>query len=299
MFAPSPCDSALRRNRSSAVALIGPLGGHHNPCRKASQTKVAAGPGVLIIAAVPRRVHVSRIVPGEVPVDSGQARHVRDVLRLEAGAAVEVFDDAGAVAAGELVFAGRDVRVRVGAVARAAPRSTSREWTIAAAVPKGERADWMVEKLCELGTGEFLPLAAARSVVLPEGRNKRDRWVRIATEAAKQSRRAGVMRVGDLTRVDEALAAATSDALPGRVGWYFSTAAGARPVADAAAALPPAVPITAFIGPEGGWTDDELSRFAAAGFTAVRLTDTVLRVETAAIAAAAVIGSLAARRPSD
>jgi 16S rRNA (uracil1498-N3)-methyltransferase len=238
-----------------------------------------------------RRVHVSHLTPGELPVDPGQARHVRDVLRLEAGAAVEVFDDAGAVAAGELVFDGRELRVRVNAVTPVDSGVARREWTIAAAVPKGERADWMVEKLSELGTAEFLPLAAARSVVLPDGRNKRERWARIATEAAKQSRRAGVMRIGELTRVNDGIAAIAG--LPDRVGWYFSTATDARPFAEAAAALPHGASITAFIGPEGGWTNEELSRFAAAGFTPVQLTDTVLRVETAAIAAAALIGLLA------
>ena len=116
--------------------------------------------------------------------------------------------------------------------------------------------------------------------------------MRIATESAKQSRRPGVMRIGELTKLDAAVASVGGGG-SNRVGWYFSTAPDARPIATAAAALPANTSLTAFIGPEGGWTDDELSRFAAAGLTPVRLTATVLRVETAAIAAAAVIGSLA------
>ena len=242
-----------------------------------------------------RRVHVPSVQPGEISLDAGQARHARDVLRLESGATVEVFDDAGTVATGELVIAGRDVIVRVDArdVTRAAGDALA--WTIAAAVPKGERADWMVEKLSELGTTAFVPLATARSIVLPEGKNKRERWARIATEAAKQSRRAGVMRVGELMTLDAVLTdlAGTSNA----TGWYFSTAADAKPVGEAADALPPGTrSIIAFIGPEGGWTDGELSRFAAAGLTPVRLTATVLRVETAAVAAAAVIGAVVVPR---
>ena len=186
------------------------------------------------------------------------------------------------------------VRVEARDVARAAGDALT--WTVAAAVPKGERADWMVEKLSELGTTAFIPLAAARSVVLPEGRNKRERWARIATEAAKQSRRPGVMRVGELMTVDAVLKelAESSNA----AGWYFSTAGDAKPVGEAADALPPGTrSIVAFVGPEGGWTDDELSRFAAAaGLTPVRLTATVLRIETAAVAAAAVIGAVVAPR---
>jgi 16S rRNA (uracil1498-N3)-methyltransferase len=242
-----------------------------------------------------RRIHVSSVHPGEIPLDPAQARHARDVLRLDTGAPVEVFDDAGNVATGELILAGREALVRVTAVDEPPDGASAPEWTIAAAVPKGDRADWMVEKLSELGTAEFLPLAAARSVVLPEGKNKRDRWMRIATEAAKQSRRPGVMRIGELTRVDAALNDLASR--PGRAGWYLSTAADARPVGEAAAGAAGATSITAFIGPEGGWTDDELSRFAAAGLTPVRLTATVLRVETAAVVAAAMIGSLVARDP--
>lgn len=234
------------------------------------------------------------MAPGEIPVDAAQAHHLRDVLRLDAGATVEVFDDVGGVARGELVFTGRDVQVRVTDLKDAASEQPCREWTIAAAVPKGERADWMVEKLSELGTAEFVPLAAARSVVLPEGRNKRDRWARIATEAAKQSRRSGVMRIGELTRVDEAIAAFAKG---GGIGWCLSTGPDARPLAEVAVSLPPAAgPIAAFIGPEGGWTDGELSLFAAAGFTAVRLGGTVLRVETAAIATAALIAALGSSR---
>jgi 16S rRNA (uracil1498-N3)-methyltransferase len=277
------------------MALIGRLGAHHNLRRKPPQTKVAPPGPLLIIPAVVRRVHVSSVQPGDISLDAVQARHARDVLRLQSGAAVEVFDDAGTVATGELVIAGREVLVRVDASGVTRDVGDALAWTIAAAVPKGERADWMVEKLSELGTAAFVPLAAARSVVLPEGRNKRERWTRIATEAAKQSRRAGVMRVGELTTLDAMLKelADTADA----AGWHFSTADGAKPAGEAADALPPGIrSIVAFIGPEGGWTDDELSRFAAAGLTPVRLTATVLRVETAAVAAAAIIGTVIAPR---
>jgi 16S rRNA (uracil1498-N3)-methyltransferase len=242
-----------------------------------------------------RRLHVPVLSVGRVTLDESQSRHAVDVLRLPTGTTVEVFDDAGLTATAELVIEDEgDVFVDVETIAdRASAGPPGVQWTIAAAVPKGERADWMVEKLSELGTAAFVPLAAARSVVLPEGKNKRERWVRLATEAAKQSRRAGVMRVGELTTVD-ALLEHFSHARD-TAGWYFSTADDARPARAVADALPRGVRwITALIGPEGGWTDGELSRFRAAGLAPVRLTPTVLRVETAAVAAAAVIGSVVA-----
>jgi 16S rRNA (uracil1498-N3)-methyltransferase len=237
-----------------------------------------------IIARVVRRIHVKQVRPGElIPLGDAEAHHARDVLRLSDGARVEVFDDAGTVGDGRLALEGASVSVRV---ERAEPAQATFALTIAAAVPKGERADWMVEKLSELGVAEFIPLAAARSVVLPAGRGKRDRWVRIATEAAKQSRRAGVMRIAELTSVGDALRQGDSR-------WFLSTeVANPSPIAEAARARPPDAKLTAFIGPEGGWTAAEEQQFFAAGATPVRLTSTILRIETAAIATAAVLSCL-------
>ena len=184
----------------------------------------ACVPG-LIIVRVARRVHVPAVRPGELLLDASQAHHARAVLRLGDGATVEVFDDAGNVASGTLAFDGaRGAIVRVERIDLSAAEAAAAEglrWSVAAAVPKGERADWMVEKLSELGCAAFIPLAAARSVVLPEGRsNKRDRWARIAAESAKQSRRRGVMRIAELTPLTELLARGTAVAavLPGPMG---------------------------------------------------------------------------------
>ena len=92
------------------------------------------------------------------------------------------------------------------------PAADGLSWTVAAAVPKGERADWMVEKLSELGCHAFVPLLAERSVVQPKGTGKRDRWLRLATESAKQCRRRGVMRIESPTTLDELLA--NDEAMP-------------------------------------------------------------------------------------
>ena len=245
-----------------------------------------------IIAAVARRIHVPCVTVGETVLDPAQAHHARDVLRLTDGATVEVFDDSGRVARGVLLLRGRDVAVRVERIDEdGAVRATAIQLTVASAVPKGDRADWMVEKLSELGVAEFVPLAATRSVVLPEGKNKRERWVRIATEAAKQSRRSGVMRVGELTSLAEALKKGQADSQP---IWYLATEAEAKPVpiGDAVAGLGSAKTVTAFVGPEGGWTAEERRAFERAGVQPVRLTASILRVETAAVAVAAVVGCM-------
>jgi len=227
-----------------------------------------------------RRIHTEKLHAGNVALTPEQAHHLRKVLRLADGELVEIFDDQGQVGTGVLRFHGSvDASVDVETVTTPAPKAFS--LTIAAAIPKGERADWMIEKLSELGVDAFVPLAAARSVVLPEGRNKHERWGRIATESAKQSRRMGTMRIEKLTPVDLAIKQVHG------AGWVCSTRGDAIPFDQAVQNRP--LEVTLFIGPEGGWLDEELAAFADAGICSVRLTQTVLRVETAAIAAAAMI----------
>ena len=223
-----------------------------------------------------RRLHVPLLHVGTVELPPDQAHHARDVLRIEERALVELFDDSGQTAHGQLIFPGPN-RASVTINEILSPAPTFR-LTIASAVPKGERADWMIEKLSELGVWQFIPLATERSVVLPGGTNKRQRWERLAIESAKQSHRQGVMQIGDLTP----LAAAITS------GWYLSPESGTRSINQSLAELK-AGELRLFIGPEGGWTDPEHAAFDAAGLTPVRLTDTILRIETAAVAAAAVV----------
>jgi 16S rRNA (uracil1498-N3)-methyltransferase len=227
---------------------------------------------------VQRRVHTPRLTIGRIDLPPAQARHLRDVLRLKVGQTVEAFDDTGAAAQATIaaVTAG-GVTLNIQTIAPAAGRNFS--WTIAAAIPKGQRADWMIEKLAELGTAEFVPLIAARSVTLPEGKEKTARWTRLATEASRQSGRTDVMRIGPLTPVAD-FAAGQPHA------WYLSPT-GATPIARLTAGARPALCVM-LIGPEGGWTEEEVSLFQSRGLIAVMLGRTVLRVETAAVAVAAV-----------
>lgn len=223
---------------------------------------------------------------GDVALDPAQARHAREVLRLAQGEIVEVFDDRGNLASGVLIYSGSH-----GAVVRVHEIATEERgsgWTIASAVPKGERADWIIEKLSELGADAFVPLIAARSVVVPQGKNKLQRWSRIATESAKQSRRRGVMRIEDPTPVDEVL----KKLRQGVTGICLSTAPSAVPILSALDRVSSSDELLLLVGPEGGWTDDELLGFDRAGVIQVRLTSTILRVETAAIAAGSVVASV-------
>ncbi|MGH7214156.1 MAG: RsmE family RNA methyltransferase [Tepidisphaeraceae bacterium] len=252
-----------------------------------------------------RRIHTDRLHAGEIELPAAEAHHVRDVLRLVPGSVVEIFDDEGSVGRGVLTVCGSaGVVVRVNEIQDApnVPR-----WVVASAVPKGERADWLVEKISELGASAFTPLITARSVVLPEGRGKRDRWLRLATESAKQSRRSGVMKIHELTPLGKAIESALEAwpvNLPPRareqrrpihppaVGWYLSTEENARPIHEVVFDPMTFSSLTLFVGPEGGWTPTETKAFDEAGFTPVALTDTVLRIETACVAAATIASAM-------
>src|SRR5947209_14535185 len=108
----------------------------------------------------------------------------------------------------------------------------------------------MVEKLSELGTAAFVPLITARGVVLPGGKNKRERWVRIATESAKQSRRGGVMRIDELTSVKGLLSGRAAQPAEAGGAGFLSTESSATPIASL---FEPYVGnITLLVGPEGG-----------------------------------------------
>ncbi len=274
---------------------------------RACQSNAGGGAGVEISGlvvdnGVMRRILLAEVRSGDVVLGDGEGHHVRDVLRLGPGERVEVFDESGRTADGEIVRAdAKQVVVRVGEVGVG---EVGLRWTVAAAVPKGSRADWMIEKLSELGTAVFVPLAAERSVVLPEGEGKRARWNRIAAEAAKQSRRVGVMAIGELTRVEEYVAGIQE------AGWYLTTEEGAVEVEEAARRMAVgendecrvrsegseagAPSLSLLVGPEGGWTEQELEGFRKAGLTGVRLGRTILRVETAAVAAAVIAAAVVA-----
>jgi 16S rRNA (uracil1498-N3)-methyltransferase len=227
-----------------------------------------------------RRVHLPAIVVGESTLPADQAHHVRDVLRLGEGDNVEVFDAMGRTASGVLSrVTPSQVRVEVKEITEA-PANTFR-LTVASALPKGTRADWMIEKLSELGVETFIPLRTTRSVVHPEGRNKLARWERIASESAKQCNRSGVLRINELTDVQTIVERARSPM------WHLSTRQ--VPLLSEQIEQLEGSDLTLLIGPEGDWTPDEEIAFEKAGSKPLSLTESILRVETAAVTAAAIV----------
>jgi len=211
-----------------------------------------------------------------------EARHVR-VLRLEAGARVELCDAAGRAFLGELDASGRCVK----ALEEAAPdarASRGPRLVLATAWPKGKRAAVLVEKCAELGVHAIVPLQCERGVVKKgEDSEGLARLRRIAAEAAKQSGRRDAPEIGEARTLDAALDGAPSGTLivllDPRAEISFSEVLAQKPTPSE---------ILCLVGPEGGFTPEETRTAAARGAQRARLGPHVLRVETACIAACAV-----------
>jgi 16S rRNA (uracil1498-N3)-methyltransferase len=203
---------------------------------------------------------------------SDDRHHLERVLRVRVGDAVVVSDGAGRWREGTLGGAGAvDPVAEVQEVARPTPAIT-----VAFAITKGERPELAVQKLTELGADRIVPFMAARSVVRWDERRAAgnvERFRRVAREASMQCRRAW------LPTVDEVTDFATATALP------------AAALADADGAAPSLAHPTVLVGPEGGWSEEE----RACGLPAVALGAHVLRAETAAMAATALLAGLRAR----
>jgi len=206
-----------------------------------------------------------------------EAHHARKVLRLKVGDAVELFDGRGGVGEGVIQAWDQGATIAVQQWTSVAPPRPV--LTIAAAIPKGPRADDMVNQLSQLSVDRLIPLLAERSVVDPRPA-KVERFARAAVESAKQCGRAWLMRVEPPTPFDRVLAGEYDVRLMARPGGGST---------DLGTQLRAASSVLVLIGPEGGWSDAEIAQSERAGCLPWSLGPHVLRIETAACAAAAVI----------
>jgi 16S rRNA (uracil1498-N3)-methyltransferase len=214
-----------------------------------------------------------------------EGRHAARVRRIGVGEPVLVGDGRGTVL-DCLVAAVRDDGLELRALRRRAVPPPEPRLVVVQALPKGDRAELAVEVMTELGGDEIVPWAASRSITQwhgPRGDKALQRWRRTAREAAKQSRRPWVPAVAEL-----ASTARIAALMAGTTAFVLHESA-TEPLADQP--LPGSGDVLVVVGPEGGITDDELDRFAAAGAAAVRLGEPVLRTSTAGAAALAVLSA--------
>jgi 16S rRNA (uracil1498-N3)-methyltransferase len=211
------------------------------------------------------------------------ARHLAQVLRAQIG---QEFD----ISTGTDVRVGRICNIQSDRVefdlGNSVRSAKGLPITIALSVFKFDRMEWAIEKCVELGVARIIPLIAARTEShLSSAAPKRvERWKRIAKQASEQSRRSSAPEISSPLRLEQLLAETEGTRLVLSEGEEGTT-------------LPEAIPgqveaVTLAFGPEGGWKEDELARFKAEGWASASLGPTILRTETAVIAAVAVCHSV-------
>ncbi len=220
--------------------------------------------------------------------DAQDVQHIFKVLRLKVGESIELADGAGSEAVGEIT-AVEKTGVRVNVVAESAVnRESPVQIVLYQGLPKGQKLEVIFQKNTEIGVAAFVPLVTERCVVkladMAAENKKRVRWQMIIDEAAKQSKRGKlpILRpavslkdaLGSLSEFDLILVPHTGD--------------GTRPLAETL--IQEGVRrIAVFIGPEGGFTEEEAQAIVDAGGKAVTLGPRILRTETAGFVASSIL----------
>ena len=234
-----------------------------------------------------RRFYVppGRIAAGRIAFSPEQAHHMARVLRCRAGEAALVFDGSG-----------REFRVSLVEVtpARAAAEVVEElppltppplGITLAQLVPRGPAMDWVLAKATELGVTRIIPLEGERSVRRAAAGH--ERWQRILREAAEQSGRRELPELAPVLTFEAFLR--TVRAAPLLV---CEAGEGSAPLPEACRGLRGAPALTLLVGGEGGFTDTELAQLRTGGAVLASLGPRLLRTDTAAVAALAVVQAL-------
>jgi 16S rRNA (uracil1498-N3)-methyltransferase len=212
------------------------------------------------------------------------ADHLVRVLRARVG---QDFD----IATGEAVRRGRIVSVENSRVEFDLGEEVSSadlaEVTLVLAVFKFDRMEWAIEKCTELGVSRIVPVVARQtdSHLAAAAAKRVERWQRIAWQASEQSRRAAPPEIAAPVKVSEALT------FPATLRIVLAESEARTLLRDLVKPNAVAGGVVLAVGPEGGWTEDELQSFQKAGWISASLGSTILRAETAAMAATAVVAS--------
>lgn len=219
---------------------------------------------------------------GELPLSEADLHHLKDVLRIGPGEEIEVVTPEGGVLTVLLAAVGPGAAI--GQVISSTDPPARERLVVCQALSKGRKMDLVVQKATELGAAAIVPFVSERSVVRVDpakAAGRQERWRRVAREAAKQCGRADVPHVDvpvDLEALHSVLAADGPIVLHEKASVPLRKVLSKRGHGS----------LTLVIGPEGGFSDAEVSRFEQWGASVASLGALTLRTETAAIAAMAI-----------
>jgi len=236
----------------------------------------------------------------EIMLTGPEAHHLIHVMRGNVGQRIVVFDGQGHEAVAEIIgIQKKAVSLRV-----VSQTTVSRELpiplTIASPIPKGDREWFLIEKLTELGVSSFVPLITHRSVVRPDGKVI-ERLRRHTIEACKQCGRNHLMAIqspvswpnflGTASTCDRRVFAHPFPVCPVATSAPNSPSSAADAIQRDRAAGAASSGVVAAVGPEGGFTEEEVNQAIQAGWEQIDLGPRILRTETAAIVLATLLGA--------
>jgi len=226
-------------------------------------------------------VPMPQIEKGMLRVEGNEVKHIRRVLRLKAGDEIIVFDSLGKEYKGMIIketICSVVIKIQNIFLSK---RDSPLDVTLAQSLLKGEKMDYLIQKATELGVKEIIPFFSSRSVPLLE-RSRRlqrcRRWERIAVEASKQCGRGVVPKIESLKEYSEMLQIASPDGL--RLVLWERDGIKLKEVLETSGER---VKIFFVVGPEGGFSREEVDEAERSGFTPVILGRRILRAETASL----------------
>jgi len=237
-------------------------------------------------------IEPSHLADRRASFSGAEARHIKNVLRLKPGDAVRLFDGTGVEYVG-VIDTLSSGKVEVAISGREPATGCARlPVSVAQGFLKEKKMDRLVRQLSELGAARWMPFISDRSVARPESgraQARQERWRKIAVEALKQCRRGDLMQIDDIVGFDRLLESAPAYEL--RIIFWEQAS---EPLTAQRFSGIPAGPASILIvlGPEGGFTDEEARAAVAAGFISASLGPRILRAETAAVAACAIVQHL-------
>ena len=227
-------------------------------------------------------IEKKKIIKNRAILDGSEARHIGKVLRLGIGDTLYLLDEKGSEYHGVINSLGSK-SVEVELLKKIPPRKQSPvNVVLGQALPKAQKMDYIVQKATELGVSKIIPFFSARSIpkLDDERLQKRcARWQKIALEATKQCGRVHIPRVETVVPFQEILNKCCNNSLKIML-WEDEKNNTLKEVLQS---NQPSKRIVALVGPEGGFTADEVNMSRQAGFTSVSLGRYVLRTETAAL----------------
>jgi len=222
-----------------------------------------------------------RIENGLLKVEGDEVRHIRKVLRLKTGDKIFVFDGLGREFEGTIIEEGRASGMVKIQRSLSPKRDSPLEVTLAQSLLKGEKMDYLIQKATELGIKEIIPFFSSRSVPpLEKSRSlkRHHRWGKIAIEASKQCGRGVVPKIESLQTYSDMLHNASTDHL--RLILWERDGIRLKKMLEGSKERKK---IFFVIGPEGGFSQDEVEKAERVGFVAVTLGKRILRAETASL----------------